>query len=993
MLLRIVRILFNKKNKTANGHDIHESALDKANHFAQKGDLRSAIEQLRLHLKVEPHDVIAINNLGCHLADIGNEAEAINYFELAYSLDDAFLPGVVNHAKLLNDRQRSEESLKFLRHAKAVNPDFPHTDAVYGSLALARGDAKAARKHALNAWLASFDNLRFANCYLLYSAYADIDEQTLAAEHNFWAQTIRPLDPEPLTTPSIEKIQPAAIDALDKSTGILRVGYWSPDFKNHSVRFFFRPLLDNHDRSKFEVFLYHDHPGYDEQTEEIRRGASQFFDVSTCTDQQLVALIKSHNLDILVELAGHTSNNRLHLLQQQLAKATISGIGYPPTTGLKSIDAKLVDPHIVSSMKDHGLYSEMPLVVPESFWCFDPHEQTSITSDPPVVKNNYVTFACVGNIAKISDRIINCWAQILDQVANSKLLLRSISFNDEAALQTCQRRLLAAGIASERLLLMKPEGGSSFLASYNAIDIVLDTFPFNGGTTTCFATYMGVPVISMAGQSLISRMGKSVLSNLGLKDWVVTTDEEYIQRATEASKDIDGLKKFRATARDLFRNSSLGNGKKFATELEQAYIDLLSGKQGPLRTPQRNNLPDLPAAELARRAYVALRLGHEEAATRIVCYCLRAYPNFGPAHILHTQHLAKEKDFRSIAQYLTERLENFDGESRSAAIINICRNHLLADDFVVAKRYLEGCHHQVDDPLDLIQIQLLKAVIAASSDGESPIQNWSPPQKSDAALLKITIFVVSSDDEFNSIVARISAICITPTNSRVSFKWCNHENKRHSLHSAIRDQDTDIAIWISNNIYICTEDFFQRIIQGLQCCDLLGFAGSTIYDRIDWRLCQVEHRVGSYLTPSGEKNNAFDLVVCGTGLNTLTPNMAILDGSLFAFSLESLRKKPELAPDEFLESADVMMEEDIIHQCYRHGLRLAAAPALGILKDWRIQLPNKHLGEARSHLAQKLNFDVFGDLVEDRTVFSAPVASTQKGLMAQGSMFRTGFQQ
>ena len=629
MLFKLIKNIFAPQASSVQKQDDALTCLNNAKTFQQQGDWRSAIAEYRQYLEVFPHDAPVMNDLGCCLADAGDAEEASKLFEMAFSLDDSYLPVVVNHAKHLLDRQLSQEGMVFLRQAKIHDPDSAYVDAVYAGIALATGNAKIARDYNLRAWLKSFDHLRFANCYLFQSSYDDIDEARLAAEHRFWGETLTPLGngQDGLVCPD-----PGTGEAnQEKTHGKVRIGYWSPDFRNHSVRYFFRPLLDNHDRNKFEIFIYHDFPRSDIQTKHIESKADRFFQVADLSDQKFLALIRSHQLDVLVELAGHSSSNRLNLLSQRLATLQLSGLGYPPTTGLSSIDGKLLDVHI-DDIDSARFYTEKPLVLPGSFWCFDPKEEAHINPEPPVVRNGYITFACVGNIAKITSRILDCWAQILSAAPTSKLLLRSISFNDSAAEDFMRQQIESAGIPLDRVDMLKPAAGQAYFESYNDIDIVLDTSPFNGGTTTCFATYMGVPVVTWAGQSLLSRMGQSILNNLDLADWVVSDANGYVERAVQGARDVSFLRQFRGESRERFVRTALGNGALFAREFEESATAMLNAKRSG--TLNHVCLVDtLPAQDILHRAYTVLRYNQMAAAERIIDYCLRAYPDCGTAHI------------------------------------------------------------------------------------------------------------------------------------------------------------------------------------------------------------------------------------------------------------------------------------------------------------------------------------------------------------------------
>jgi len=613
MLTKLIKRLFSGSGVQ---HDSNErtTSFQRASDLILKEDTRSAIAALKKHLASFPLDVQALNDLGCCLIDIGDENAAFALFEKAYSLDDSYLPVIINHAKGLVDKKRIYEAVGFLRQAKAYEPYSPNVNSVYAAMAFNKSDASTARTYALKAWLGSFDTLRLANCYLFDCAYCDdIDEARLAAEHRFWAETLLP---QPV--PPDEVIEDSLV--LPAKGKKVRIGYWSPDFRNHSVRYFIFPLLENHDREKFEIVAYHDSPHHDEKTDAIKACCDHFIPVGELPDTHLVSLIRSHRLDILVELAGQTSANRLNLLRERLASRQLTGIGYPPTTGLASLDGKLLDIHIADENSSR-YYTEPPLVLDHSFWCFDPKEEPEIAAVPPAEKNGYITFACVGNIAKITQAILACWAKVLERVPNSRLLLRSISLTDQAAADTIADRLVRANIDLARVDLHGPVGGTEFFTSYNSVDIVLDTFPFNGGTTTCFATYMGVPVVSMAGRSLLSRMGKSVLSNLGLTDWIASNYEEYVEKAVGHARNVTFLAHFRGAARSLYAASALGNGRIFARDFEKHCLALLAQAE----PSHGHRVAALSAEELVDRAYAVFRLGQFEAAGRIVDHCLRDF--------------------------------------------------------------------------------------------------------------------------------------------------------------------------------------------------------------------------------------------------------------------------------------------------------------------------------------------------------------------------------
>jgi predicted O-linked N-acetylglucosamine transferase (SPINDLY family) len=978
MLLRLIKNFFAHRTMSSRNSKAF-SAREKSEALLHQGDFRSAIPAYRNYLKDFPYDVAAMNDLGCCLANTGDDVGAATVFDQAFSLDDTYLPVVVNHAKSITDRQRSAEALPYLRQAKVYDADFYASDAVLGAIALAMGNAELACRYARRAWLASFDNLRLANCYLLNCAYHDIDEAQLAAEHRFWAETIAPH----ARADDAEAFD-VSMEALPECSSKIRIGYWSPDFRNHSVRYFFWPLLENHDRNRFEIVLYHDIPKSDEYTAQFREKADHFIDVSALPDTGLVALIRSHHLDVLIELAGHTSNNRVNLLQERLATVQLSGLGYPPTTGLRTVDAKLLDVHIAAA-DCARYYAEIPLVLPNSFWCFDPMQEALIDPVPPALRNGYPTFACIGNIAKISYRTLACWAEILQRVPNARLLLRSISFNDPAAIDSMRERVAAYGIALDRVDFCGPAGGADFFASYNEVDIVLDTYPFNGGTTSCFAAYMGVPIVSLAGHSLISRMGKSILNNLDLSDWVVDDQSAYVERAVTGAADLSFLARFRVEARERFLRTALGDGKRFAEHLERSCMELLQAKRDGTLCHE-NAVAPLPAQELVRRAYGVLRFGQYEAAQRIVDYCLRAYPNCGTAHILNTQRLTIDAKYDEAAAYLLDRVDSFDASDRFAAWVNIARFYLLLGRNEDCRKVVKLAATTVgEDACDLVQLRMLETCLNVRA-GERPVTGacWTLD-----GTVSITVLIVVDDPEvFVRKRDGIASRCEFPAGVNVSFLRCSEHHKARVYSAVLRESTADVVLIVHKNIEIYSASFLRDLVLAMEHCDLLGIAGARTWDRLDWRQSPAHNKVASFMVPNDEEHGGWEIQLLGMERNATVHALSVLDGSLLAINRARLAGIEGLAEfDPLLEDGAALMEEELSHRAHLAGLRLTVHQSLGVVLDWRVALRNLHLGEVRWQLTQRYGFDPLILRDEDRTIISVPVASPDEGVVVQQLFF------
>lgn len=909
-LLRAISHYFRKKEVPA---DEFQKAMESGSQCMAEGDLRSAVNFFRQALKFDPYNVGVLNDLGACLSDIGDVAGAQAAFDLAYSLDDTHMAATVNRARMLIELGRSDEAMPLLQRARVISPDFEHVASVYAGYCMAVGNVQDAVFFQKKAWLANFEKLRYANCFLFYTSYADGDEGVLAAEHRFWADTVRPLD-----LVLNEK------DAKSISGRRLKIGYWSPDLRKHSVRYFFRPLLRGHDKNTVETYVYHDGPVTDEQTIAIKSDSDNFFDVFSFGDQDLYDLMISHDLDVLVELAGHSSHNRITFLQARLARVQITALGYPPTSGLRTVDAKILDAHVVDE-RSPLFYTEKPVALPSSFWCFDPMEDVPNVAKPPCFENGWVTFGCVGNIAKITDKIVVSWVQILSNVANSKLLIRSINFKDPGVMESFRRRLLDLGFDSDRLILRTPEGGVDFYSSYNEIDIILDTYPFNGGTTTCFAAYMGVPVVTMSGDSLLSRMGKSVMTNLGLANLVVNNLEGYISTAIKLAHDRVRLQDVRSGMRERFLQTSLGDGKAYARDFEAACIKLLEEESAGINK-SGVEVARLPLQELLRRAYRIMQRGPSDALKRIVAYMLDSYPDSGAVKLLMAQVTGLDSRREAIV-YLRNELQGIRDDSRLGALITLAGWCLQEGELPEATTCVEQMFLlNADNPIDEAHVLLLRAICSANS-------------RSRALRLKkyigngqvLVILVCATELEFQRKLLDITDACSLPSNMNFVFEWRSGV-KRCDLFAGKIDEKYDFVVLMHSHVDVTRKDFFDRLISVLagEGIDIVGFSGANRWSRVDWRSDDFANKASGYMSNTGNSvGGAVEIRWCGPGNSELVSDLAVLDGSLLAARRSVFDKTFKF--DEDLELAGTLLEEVWCYRLSRCGYKLAAHRDLGVI--------------------------------------------------------------
>ena len=347
----------------------------------------------------------------------------------------------------------------------------------------------------------------------------------------------------------------------------IRVGYISPDIRYHFVAFFSLHLFKSYDKTRFEVFIYANNDE-DIYTKQLKDNVDHFTKILGKSFKEVAELIMKDEIDILIDLAGHTGRNSLPALAYKPAPIQISGIGYIGSTGLDTIDYFLVDKFTDPEGLNEKYFSEKLLRLQHSHFCFVWHELPRPIAPAPCTEKGYVTFVSFNNFKKVTEEMLVLWKRILDAVPNSRLYLKSKVFNDYG-LELAKKKIQAAGIDLERVDFEYIE--YKYLIKYERTDIALDTFPYPGGGTTCDALYMGVPVITLVGERHNSRFGYSLLKNIGLEELCAFSKDEYVQKAVELANDWDRIRKYHQTIQRKMEESPIMNDTIYMGEVEAAY--------------------------------------------------------------------------------------------------------------------------------------------------------------------------------------------------------------------------------------------------------------------------------------------------------------------------------------------------------------------------------------------------------------------------------------
>lgn len=526
------------------------------------GKLDAAYQSLQQALVLAPQHVMAMTNLGQALIEGRRHDLAASVFDRALALQPDVAKAHLGRADALRELGLLDDAETSYRQALALQPQDPRAEVGLGICLVEQGRADEALTHYQAAQaierndLTVLPNMLFARQYLAHpTPLDDIHEaRTFGAAASKHAQAFQHWQ--------------VTVDPRRQ----LRIGLVSGDLRQHPVGRFLESVLmelaTQHSASLAFV-AYHNHHEEDELTAQLKPRCAQWHAVADWTDTKLAHQIHQDAVDILIDLAGHTTHNRIRVFAWRPAPVQLSWLGYFATTGVAEIDYLLADPHTVPT--DHEAhFTETIWRLPDTRMCFTPPSEPVAVSPLPAQASGHITFGCFNHVGKINDTVIATWSRILQRVPGSRLCLKAKQLAGEAARSRLTSAFAAHGISGNQLLL---EGGSprqQYLETYHRIDIGLDPFPYTGGTTTVESLWMGVPVLTQAGPNLISRQGLGLLHNAGLPHWVASDADDYVERAVAFASDLPALAALRSQLREQVLASPLFDAKAFARHFETA---------------------------------------------------------------------------------------------------------------------------------------------------------------------------------------------------------------------------------------------------------------------------------------------------------------------------------------------------------------------------------------------------------------------------------------
>lgn len=353
----------------------------------------------------------------------------------------------------------------------------------------------------------------------------------------------------------------------------LRIGFVSADLNNHPVGYFLEQLISCLDKKHFEWVAFSVRQKPDSLTARLKPHFNEWFAIDDYDDEAAARFIHDQEIDILIDLSGHTAYNRLDIFGWRPAPVQASWLGYFATTGIRQMDYIIGDPY-VTPVDEQSDFTETIIQMPDSFLCFSAPEPDCPVNELPAKDNGYVTFGCFNHSYKLNSQVISVWARILKQIPASRLFLKSKKYDFPEIRSTMIAGFAALDINPSRLIIEGASHRHILLASYHQIDIALDPFPFPGVTTSVESLWMGVPVLTRTGNHFLSHIGEMLASNMGLTEWIATDNDDYVTKAVALANDLDGLSDIRSTLRGTMQKSALYDGPRFARNFEQLMNDI-----------------------------------------------------------------------------------------------------------------------------------------------------------------------------------------------------------------------------------------------------------------------------------------------------------------------------------------------------------------------------------------------------------------------------------
>jgi len=565
--------------------------------FKDHGKLNEAIACYQKALAIKPDSADVYCNLGLVSKGYGKFSEAIAYYQKALELKPDFVDAHFNLGNAFFEQGKQNEAIACYRKALAIKPDFADAHSNLGNVLQRIGqpdDAMASYHRALEiksdhaeAHLnlgVALQELGQLDDAIVYFRRALEIKHDYAEAHNNLIFTLDLSDTVGLSELHVERkkwdeahaapLWQGPIHSNDRSpTRRLRIGYVSADFRGHSAAKVFGGMLTRYDRSQFDVFAYSNLKGKaDRFTDLFQQSVTVWRNIGSLPDDAVAKMIREDRIDILVDLSGHTSGNRLLVFARKPAPIQITAWGYATGTGMRAMDVFFADPVMVPP-EDKQYFTEEVRYLPSVVGAFF-NEPFPDVNELPALSDGVITFGSLNRLAKLTDKTYRAWAEVLLAIPWSRLILKTPELNDASTRERVVGHFTKAGVVADRIIMQGGTQWSEHVRTYHQIDIALDPFPHGGGVTTLEGLMMGVPIITLRWPTVAGKLSASIMTTMGLPDWIAETQKEYVGLAIRKTKDLQSMAALRQQLRGIFTSSVMGDPVAYARAVEQEYRQL-----------------------------------------------------------------------------------------------------------------------------------------------------------------------------------------------------------------------------------------------------------------------------------------------------------------------------------------------------------------------------------------------------------------------------------
>lgn len=528
--------------------------------YLDQRNYQNAAEHYAAAVRALPNSADALVGLGCALEDLGRQAEAVDVYRRALAIQPDFPGAKFNLGRILILLKQPDDAIKYIEEAMSVMPDHEAGHTLLGKVMGEWGLIPEALSHMQRASQLSPKDPNLASMSLFTMNYqVDSTPEALFAAHLQYApQCCAEYYPKTL----------AYLNPPDPERQ-LKIGYVSGDFRTHPVSRFVEPVFAHHNHALYEIHAFYNHHTHDTVTESLKKWVDGWHPIWTQEDGAFADLIRALDIDILVDLSGHTEYHRLPVFARKPAPVQATWLGYLGTTGLATMDYRICDVYTDPPGLTERFHTEQLARLPDCQWCYTPYLDLSPISELPMMRNGYLILGSFNNPSKLNDRVLELWAEVLKAIPESRLHIAAVPPG------RAQERILSilnrSSVELERIEFTPRLPYHDYLASITAVDVALDPFPYNGGTTSIDTLIMGVPVVTLAGDRSIARGGVSLLSNLGLTELIAATPHEYVEIVQRLASDPAQLAALRGSLRERVQVSPFMDGARFTRNLEALY--------------------------------------------------------------------------------------------------------------------------------------------------------------------------------------------------------------------------------------------------------------------------------------------------------------------------------------------------------------------------------------------------------------------------------------